>query len=310
MSMVPEPLVLRQEQGVWPRRVGLFGVPLDVVTMRETVAIVRNWLQEPSERCRFVVTPNVDHAVLLQENTALHAAYLDAGLVLADGWPVVAAARFLGKRLPERVPGSDLVPALFDAMQSGGPRKVFLLGAAPGVADRAAHNIETRWPRVRIVGTNSPDLGFESRPADNNQILSQIEDSKPDLVVVGFGAPKQELWVHRHCDRIRAKAAICAGATIDFLAGEKARAPQWMRKVGLEWFHRMVTEPRRMIKRYSRDAWVFPRLVWQEWRAPTEVMGLVGDSWRSSSDRELTQREYLVAASQSADRPSPKADFP
>jgi N-acetylglucosaminyldiphosphoundecaprenol N-acetyl-beta-D-mannosaminyltransferase len=87
------------------------------------------------------------------------------------------------------------------------------------------------------------------------------------VVVVGLGAPKQELWVHRHRNDISAPVALCVGATIDFLAGEKKRAPKLVQRLGLEWLHRMLSEPRRLVKRYARDAWIFPQLVWREWRA-------------------------------------------
>lgn len=247
----------------WPQRVSVFGIQIDAVTMSEALAIVVDWLDRPMERCRFIVTPNVDHIVLLQEHDGLRAAYQDAGLVLADGWPVVAAARWLGHRVPERVAGSDLVPAIFGAAHERELR-VFLLGAAPGVADRAAVNIHARWPGIEVVGTYSPPLGFESDSAENERILDRIATAEPDLLVIGLGAPKQELWIHQYLQRIQAKAAVCAGATIDFLAGEKQRAPKWMRRLGLEWFHRMVTEPRRMVKRYCRDAWIFPRIVWRQ----------------------------------------------
>jgi N-acetylglucosaminyldiphosphoundecaprenol N-acetyl-beta-D-mannosaminyltransferase len=90
--------------------------------------------------------------------------------------------------------------------------------------------------------------------------------NRPDILVVGLGAPKQELWLHQHRQRIAAPVALAVGATIDFLAGEKARAPVWMRRVGLEWLHRLGSEPRRLCKRYARDAWLFPQLVWNEWR--------------------------------------------
>lgn len=255
-----------REFGGWPRRVHLFGIQIDAVTMAETLAILQQWLVADEFACRFVVTPNVDHLVILNDHAELRAAYADAGLVLADGWPVVSAAGWLGRPLPERVPGSDLVPNLFRATHSGAALRVFLLGAAPGVADRAARRIEDQWPAVRVVGTDSPPLGFERQPEECDRILARIAAAAPDLLVVGFGAPKQELWVHRHRSRIRAKVAICAGATIDFLAGEKQRAPVWMQRCRLEWLHRIFTDPRRLLRRYARDAWVFPQLVGREWK--------------------------------------------
>jgi N-acetylglucosaminyldiphosphoundecaprenol N-acetyl-beta-D-mannosaminyltransferase len=120
-----------------------------------------------------------------------------------------------------------------------------------------------------VVGTYCPPLGFERNSLENARILAAVATAKPDLLVVGLGAPKQELWVHRHRHQLRAKVALCAGATIDFLAENRRRSPVWMRHIGLEWLHRVWCEPRRLAGRYARDAWVFPLLVWREWRRVT-----------------------------------------
>jgi N-acetylglucosaminyldiphosphoundecaprenol N-acetyl-beta-D-mannosaminyltransferase len=251
------------------QRVTLFGYRIDAVDMAATVAALREWVAGPNGKCRYVVTPNVHHTVQLQRNEAFRRSYADADLVVADGMPIVAAARLLGRPLPERVAGSDLVPALFDTYRlraNGGTDglRVYLLGAAPSVAERAANRIETDWPGVRVAGRYSPPFGFESKDAENDEILARIADAKPDVVIVGLGAPKQELWVHAHRERIAASVALCVGATIDFLAGEKPRAPLWMRKCGLEWLHRLASEPRRLVSRYARDAFVFPQLLFRE----------------------------------------------
>jgi N-acetylglucosaminyldiphosphoundecaprenol N-acetyl-beta-D-mannosaminyltransferase len=244
----------------------LFGMSLSRLTMRETIDCILGWCREPrGDSCRYVVTPNVDHAVMFQRRGDLRAAYADASLVLADGTPIVLAAKLFGKRVPERVAGSDLVPTLFGAVE-GEPLRVFLLGAAEGVADLAARRIADRWPNVQIVGTYSPPLSFEQDATENARILERIAAAKPDLLVVGLGAPKQELWVHRHQHKIDAKLALCAGATIDFLAGHRRRSPVWMRRTGLEWLHRVASEPRRLAGRYAHDAWEFPQLLWREWR--------------------------------------------
>lgn len=234
--------------------------------MGQAVDRIQEWIMGVDEpiigNCKYVVTPNVDHAVLLQENKELQAAYSEAHMVLADGHPIVWASHLLRQPLPERVPGSELVPKLFTRFNAGGGKlKVFLLGAAPGVAQRAAVQMKSEWPRVHTVGTYSPPLGFEKNPEETEMILEKISDCKPDVVVVGLGAPKQEIWVHRNYHRIEAKAAFCVGATIDFLAGEKKRAPVWMQKTGIEWLHRMMSEPKRLVKRYAKDAWIFPQLV-------------------------------------------------
>lgn len=255
----------------------LFGVRIDCLTMPQAVDRVYEWMRDPAETpCRFVVTPNVDHAVILEENGDLRKAYADASLILVDGWPVQWAARWLKGVIPPRVPGSDLTPAILAAAKEKGPLKVFLLGAGPGVGQRAAKKIHDRYGQVEVVGCYSPPLGFEKDASENERILMLIRESAPDLLIVGLGAPKQELWVHRHRDEISAKAALCVGATIDFLAGEKKRAPKWIQVMGLEWAHRMCSEPKRLVKRYARDAVVFPRLLLREFwgdRARGRVTG-------------------------------------
>jgi N-acetylglucosaminyldiphosphoundecaprenol N-acetyl-beta-D-mannosaminyltransferase len=248
--------------------VKLFGMQISRVTMNETVSRVIDWCAQPGGTvCRYIVTPNVDHAVLFQHRADIRAAYADAALVLADGMPLVAASRMFGRPLPERVAGSDLVPQLFQAATR--PLRLFLLGAAPGVAETAGKRIEQQWPAVQVVGSYSPPPGFEHNRAETERILSTVAAAAPDLLLIGFGAPKQELWVHRNHQLLAAKVAICAGATIDFLAGHRRRSPVWMRRLGLEWFHRLCCQPRRLAGRYARDAWVFPQLLWREWRVST-----------------------------------------
>lgn len=256
-----------REEAAVDRRVRLFGVEIDALRMEQAIERVHSWFGGRT-RCRYVVTPNVDHLVMLRSRDDLRAAYADAELVLADGWPVVLASRLLRRTLPERVPGSDLVPRLC-AAAADKPTTMFLLGAAPGVAPRAAERIAERWPAVHVVGTYSPPLGFHNNEVETEEILRRIAAARPNLLVVGLGAPKQELWVHRHHDRLEADVALCVGATIDFLAGEKRRAPRWLQRLGLEWCHRMLSEPRRLMSRYARDAWVFPQMVWSEWRRPS-----------------------------------------
>jgi exopolysaccharide biosynthesis WecB/TagA/CpsF family protein len=256
----PVPLV----EAVRPTHVGLFGMRISCLTMQETVHCLADWCRQPrAGTCRYVVTPNVDHAVLFQQRPDVREAYADASLVLADGMPIVWASRILRQALPERVAGSDLVPRLLDSARA--PLRVFLLGAAPGVAQAAAARITRHWPNVQVIGVDSPPLGFENNPQENARILAAIAAAAPDLLIVGLGAPKQELWVHQHRHAIEAKVALCVGATIDFLAGHRRRSPLWMRRAGLEWLHRIGSEPRRLAGRYARDAWIFPQLIWRQW---------------------------------------------
>ena len=251
-----------------PAKVRLFGIDIDPLTRVQAAQRLLGWAAGRERHCRYVVTPNVDHVVQLAQGGLLRGAYDDAALVTADGMPVVLAARLLGRPLPERVTGADLVPDLFDAAAAEAtPLRVFLFGAMPGVADRAAAKIVQRWPSIHIVGTACPPLGFEKDILENARHIAAINAAAPDVLVVGLGAPKQELWVHGHRQALNTKLALCVGATIDFLAGEKPRAPLWMRRTGLEWAHRLGSEPQRLFRRYAKDAAVFPGLVWREWRA-------------------------------------------
>lgn len=239
----------------------LFGIDIDVLDMKGAVGRLREWVESETGSCRYVVTPNVDHAVLYQENAPLRNAYEGADMVLADGHPIVWTSMITGKRLPERVAGSELVPKLFDDFNGNGKLKVFLLGAAEGVGAKAAENMKRTWPNVETVGVYSPPMGFEKSDEQSEIILEKLKEAKADVVIIGLGAPKQEIWVSKYADRIPASAALCVGATIDFLAGEKKRAPVWMQRSGIEWLHRMCSEPKRLVKRYARDAWIFPQLV-------------------------------------------------
>ncbi len=148
------------------KRVRLFGADIDLLSMSQTVNLIDTWLIEPQKSCRFVVTPNVDHIVKFQTDKGLQAAYQKASLIVTDGKPVVWAAGLLGVNIPGTVPGSDLVPAIFEHAQTNQkPLTVFLLGAMPGVADRARDIIHATWPMVNVVDTLSPDFGFDKKPA-------------------------------------------------------------------------------------------------------------------------------------------------
>lgn len=245
--------------------VALFGIEIDQASMADAVEIVLRWLDDEQSGCRYVVTPNVDHIVQLQDNPRLRQAYAGAGLVIADGWPLVAFARLCRSPLPERVPGADLVSHLFAAAKPDRPLRTFLLGAAPGVAERAAERIKQKWSNVTVVGVHSPPLGFEHNARQCAEILQLVADAAPDLLVVGLGAPKQEIWLHTYQQHLSVRAAIAGGATIDFLAGEQSRAPRWVQRICLEWLYRIGTDPRRLALRYLRDAWRFPQIVAREW---------------------------------------------
>lgn len=251
-------------------RTRALGVSVDVLTMAEAVAEVVSYLgvseTAPAAPGRFVVTPNLDHAVQLQENPLLRDAYAAAALVLADGMPLVWASRLTKRPLPQRVTGSDLTPNVLGAAPRG--TRVFLLGGSEEASAAAARTVEQRYPELDVVGRLSPPRGFEHDLEWTKKIVGAIRDCRAELVILGLGAPKQELWAHRHAAELPGTVLLCVGATIDFLAGTVTRAPKWMQKTGLEWVFRMLSDPGRLFRRYAKDAWYLPRLLWADLRAP------------------------------------------
>lgn len=241
-------------------RISIFRCEIDPLTKDEAISTIIGWTRDGAA-CRYIVTPNVHHLVLLQEQNGLRKAYENADLTLVDGRPVGWALKLMKNPVPEVIPGSDLVPALFDTATPDRLLTVFLLGAAPGVAEKAANAIRARWKCVRVVGVCSPSTSFEEDPAELEGIVRQINEAAPGLVVIGLGCPKQEIWASQFAPRLNAKVAICAGATIDFIAGHRRRAPVWMRKIGCEWLFRALTEPLRLGPRYLQDGIVFPTII-------------------------------------------------
>jgi len=233
-------------------RVRVAGVEFDHVDMPEaTERIAELAGRRPMST---VVTPNVDLVVIANREPAFMAALRAADLVVADGQPVVWASRLIGRGLPERVTGADLLPALI-ALAAERGLTVFLLGGREGVAEAASRRLRATSPQVRIVGAAGPPEAVIDRP----EVISQINMARPDLLFVGFGAPKQELWLERHRATLDVGVGIGVGGSLDLAAGRLPRAPQWMQRWGLEWLFRLAREPRRLWRRYLvRD----PAFVW------------------------------------------------
>lgn len=232
---------------------------IDAVTMDDALRTIRGWIDQSDGCCKLVATPNVDHVVQVFLRPQLRRIFDASSLTLADGWPIVTMSRLYGPKLPERVPGSDLLPRLCqDFSHRSSPLRLFLLGGRAGVPQRAAEAISAQWPSAQVVGFASPETGFEADEAVNRQLCEQINQSQADVLIVGLGFPKQENWILSHKEQIRVPVAMALGGTIDFLAGEQRRAPAWIQDIRMEWLHRLATNPRRLAKRYATDAVLFP----------------------------------------------------
>lgn len=198
-----------------------------------------------------VFTPNVDHLIKLQTDYEFYRAYQCVDYKICDSKVLAYASHFLGNPVREKISGSDLFPAFYTYYQNDPDVKIFLLGAAPGVAERARQRINAKVGREMVIGAHSPSFGFEQDEAECRAIVDLINRSGATVLAVGVGAPKQEKWIAQHRDQfLYVKTLFAIGATIDFEAGSLSRSPKWMSDVGLEWLFRMVCEPKRLWRRY------------------------------------------------------------
>ncbi len=199
-----------------------------------------------------VLTPNVDHMMRALKDPGFREIYRSGDLVVADGAPLVWASRFLGDPLPERVAGSDLTPRLC-ALAAERGFSVFFMGGLPGSAQRAAEILAAKHPSLRVAGWDPAPVGFDKDPELSGALEKKIRRAEPDLLFVALGSPKQDLWIHRNKDRLGVPVSMGVGATLDFISGKVKRAPLLFQRAGLEWFWRLLSEPRRLWKRYLLD---------------------------------------------------------
>ena len=223
---------------------------IDNLTMEETLQVVDRLIKE--DKAAYVVTPNVDHIVQLETNKELQDVYANASLILTDGKPLQWIAKWYGTPIKEKISGSDLFPRLCDMAARKG-YKMFFLGAAEGVATKAAENLINRYNGLQVVGTYSPPYGFEKSPEEMLKIIRLIKEAAPDMLIVGLGCPKQEKFMYHHCRELGVPISFGLGASFDFEAGNIKRAPKWMSEHGLEWLFRITQDPQRMAKRYLVD---------------------------------------------------------
>lgn len=219
----------------------VLGVAFDALTLTEAEERADALLR--ARKGGYIVTANPEIVLHSRDDAAYAAAVNGADLVLADGVGDLYAARILGTPLPERVAGSDLTPRLLSRLAERGG-SVFLYGARPGVAERAGEALRSACPGLRIAGTEN---GYIS---DEAALFTALDKEQPDLLLLGLGAPRQELWMARNRQRTNA-VMIGVGGLLDVFAGDIPRAPESWQRLGLEWLYRLLREPRR-IKRMIR----------------------------------------------------------
>lgn len=219
-------------------RVEILGVKVDAVTMTEAVERVGRLIC--AEKSSLVATANAEMLLRATHDEELKKILNAADLVVPDGAGTVWAARHLGKFMPERVAGFDLVQELMKIAPARGIR-FFLFGSAPGIAEKAKLKAETLYRGIKIVGVRN---GYFTA-ADEPEIISQIKNSRADVLLAALGVPKQEKWLFKHKDELKIPVSIGVGGTFDVMAGVVKRAPLWMQKARLEWLFRAMLQPSR-----------------------------------------------------------------
>jgi N-acetylglucosaminyldiphosphoundecaprenol N-acetyl-beta-D-mannosaminyltransferase len=228
------------------------------VSMNETIQEIERLIAQ--DKKSYVVPINVDVVIKMEHDSYLREIVDKADLVLVDGKPLIWVSQIYKMPIKQKISGSDLVPLLCETAATKG-YSIYILGGKDGVADKAKKKIIQQWSNINIVGTYAPPFGFEKDEKELSEINERIAKAKPDILIVCFGCPKQEKYIYENIRHYNAKVSICAGATVDFLAGNVKRAPKWMSEHGLEWFYRFLQEPRRLFKRYFIDDLKIIRLV-------------------------------------------------
>ena len=233
---------------------------IDNVTKEEAIAHIEECIN--TRKIGHIITPNVDQVIRIESDKYFKEIYENAELLLADGTPLVWISRWYKKPIKEKICGSDLVPDLCKlAAQKG--YLIFLLGSAEGVAAKAAENLKKNNPGLRVAGVYSPPYGFEKDKNEIDKINKMLFNSKADMLFVGMGVPKQDIFIYENMNKYQIPMSFSIGATIDFEAGIQKRAPKWVNHIGMEWLYRLSHDPKRMFKRYIIDDMKIFKLAWR-----------------------------------------------
>lgn len=227
-------------------QIHLCGLAVHSLTQTQAVAWIINALRQGQGG--WVLTVNLDILRRWAINADFRTSTQAVSLCVADGMPLIWASRVQGQPLPERIAGSDIISNLSAA--AAGSYSIYLLGGAPGTAEKAATVLTTRYPALQVAGTVCPGLGFEHSRAAMDALRNDIASKQPDIVFVALGSPKQEVFISKLRVDFPHIWWLGIGASFSFLAGDIARAPVWMQSTGLEWLYRLGQEPGRLARRY------------------------------------------------------------
>ncbi len=250
--------------------VQVWDVPFDRVTLDEAVDRIAQLIARrvPS----YVITANLNYAMLHHQQPGMQAITAAASLILADGQPIVWRSRLTDKPLPERVAGSEMIYRLAKTARDRGFR-IYFLGGEPTVAQACADRLVDLYPGLQIAGVESPPF----RQLDPQEQLAQdhrIRDAKTDLLLVAFGQPKGERWIHENYQRQGVPVSIQLGASFDFIAGTATRAPEWWQRVGMEWAYRMLSDPKRLVPRYAANLAYLIGAIVEDWKRQVTRWGM------------------------------------
>jgi N-acetylglucosaminyldiphosphoundecaprenol N-acetyl-beta-D-mannosaminyltransferase len=219
--------------------VNILGVNFDNVTMQEAIEIGLGLFKDEAKHA--IYTPNPEIVMAAIENASLKDSLNKGSLVIPDGIGVVIGSRIIKKQLKERVAGYDFVQLLFDQLKNS-DKTVYFFGSKEGTAELAAKNMMQKYSGLKIVGVHH---GYVK---DTTQVIEDINRLKPDLVLVGLGAPRQEAWISEHMQSLNTKVLIGVGGSMDVMSGLVKRAPKLFIRLHLEWFHRLITQPSRFFR--------------------------------------------------------------
>lgn len=243
MAAQTHPVQIADDRSFFP----VLGVRVNAAQIPNVIAQMAKWTHE-KKACHSIAATGMHGIVEAQRDPSFKEILNATDLVVPDGAPLAWLGRRRGYDLPRRVYGPDLMLAFCEETQ-GKSYRHFFYGGEPGVAERLAKSLKSRFPTMQVAGTYSPPFRSLSKEEDE-ETVALISRAAPDVLWVGLGTPKQERWMHEHRNRLNVPVLVGIGAAFDMLSGRKKQAPRWMREHGLEWFFRLFQEPQRLWRRY------------------------------------------------------------